>query len=107
MVSSDERRNLAGVLDVVGNIADLLHPDLDHLVLVVLFMCGHQESQHHLELILDESLISLDAKLQGHLLGKRRFGEAKCSAQHGLAHTLSGSAVASVALLSSLLCGWS
>ena len=98
---------MEAVFDIVGHVADLLDPGLDNLVLVSLLMRCHHESEHHLELILDESLISLDAKLQGHLLGKRRFGEAKCSAQHGLAHTLSGSAVASMALLSSLLCGWS
>ncbi|WVZ91889.1 hypothetical protein U9M48_038002 [Paspalum notatum var. saurae] len=77
---------LEGVLDVVGDITDLLDPSLDHLVLVTLFICGHQESQHHIELVLDEGLVALYAELQGDLFGERGFGVAKCSAQHGLAH---------------------
>ncbi|WVZ91928.1 hypothetical protein U9M48_038039 [Paspalum notatum var. saurae] len=77
---------LEGVLDVVGDIADLLNPSLDHLVLITLFVCGHQESQHHLELVLDEGVVTLYAELQGDLLRERGSGVAKRSVQHGLAH---------------------
>ncbi|WVZ62353.1 hypothetical protein U9M48_012112 [Paspalum notatum var. saurae] len=51
---------LEAVFNVVGHVTDLLHPGLDHLVVVLLLVCCHQEREHHLELICDESLITLD-----------------------------------------------
>uniref|UniRef100_A0A0E0LXF9 Uncharacterized protein n=1 Tax=Oryza punctata TaxID=4537 RepID=A0A0E0LXF9_ORYPU len=54
---------LEAVLDVVGDIAGLLHPSLDKLVLVALVMRGHEESLHHMELIPDEGMVALDTNL--------------------------------------------
>jgi hypothetical protein len=51
---------LEAVFHVIGHVTDLLHPGLDHLVVVSLLMCSHEEREHHLELISDESLVTLD-----------------------------------------------
>jgi len=79
---------LEAVFDIVGHVADLLDPGLDNLVLVSLLMRCHHESEHHLELMLDESLITLDAQLQSHLLRDGGLGVAERSIQHGLANAL-------------------
>jgi len=79
------RAILEAILGIVGHITDLLHPGHEHLVVVSLVMRGPQESTHHLELFPDESMVTLDAKLQGHLLRYSGFGVAKRSIQHGLA----------------------
>ncbi|BAT06480.1 Os08g0539800, partial [Oryza sativa Japonica Group] len=67
---------LEAVLDVVGDVTDLLHPSLEHLIVSLLFVCSTQERQHHLKLVLDEALVLLDAELQSYLLRDGGFGIA-------------------------------
>jgi hypothetical protein len=65
---------LEAILCIVCHILDLLHLGHEDLVLVSVIMHDHQESLHHLELVPDESVVALDAELQGHLLRDSRFG---------------------------------
>jgi hypothetical protein len=76
---------MEAVLCIVSHISDLLHPGHEDLVLVSVIMSWRQSSAM-LELVPDESVVALNAELQGHLLRESGFGIAKRSIQHGLAH---------------------